>query len=64
MTRQIGNRATLRNDLHKTHGDYYWKLNGLAGIIKSIDKPDEDGEPVYGFKVGREFHTITETMLK
>ena len=64
MTRTIGSAVKLRGDLHKTHGDGYWKISGKLGAIVAIDKPDEDGEQVYGVKLGRnEFHTVTESML-
>lgn len=64
-SKRIGDRVQLRKDLHKTHGDYYSKMNSLWCVITTLDGVDEDGETVYGAKTGRESHfTITESMIR
>lgn len=64
-TRRIGEKVTLRSDLHKVFGDWYFSMNGRTGTITAIDADDGDGYPAYGVQFGRsEFRTVTEEMIR
>lgn len=66
QTKKVGDKVQLKKDLHKTHGDYYFRMNGIWGVIVQIDAPDEDGEQVYSMRTGNrgQVLTITETMIR
>ena len=61
---RVGQTVKLKPNLHAILGDMYFHMNSLVGQIKRVDKPDEDGMPVYSVKSCNEYFTVTGEMIR
>lgn len=62
---KIGDKVRVTLKHVQQHGNWYGRYLGQVGVITARDKPDSDGERVFGVKFSnRQYATLAESQME